>query len=199
VTVSYAIARPTVVLADLWANTKVRSAVLVLGGALLTAACAQIQFPVKGSPVPVTGQTFAVLLAGAALGPRRGSASQLLCLLMGLVGMPVYSDASSGADVLFGATGGYIVGFVVAAYAVGWAAERGWDRTPLRALPVFLIGQVIIFAIGVPWLAVVADYSLAEALDKGFVPFIVGGIVKSALAGALLPAAWWLVRRTDEG
>jgi biotin transport system substrate-specific component len=196
VTVSHAIARPTV-LADLWANTKVRSAALVVGGALLTAACAQIQFPVPGSPVPVTGQTFAVLLAGAALGPLRGAASQLLYLLMGLVGMPVYSDATSGVDVLFGATGGYIVGFIVAAYAIGWAAERGWDRTPLRALPLFAVGQVVIFAIGVPWLAVVANYSAGEALEKGFVPFIIGGLVKSALAGALLPAAWRLVRRTD--
>jgi biotin transport system substrate-specific component len=175
-------------------GTRVVDALLVTGGAGLTALCAQIAIPVPGSPVPITGQTFAVLLVSTALGLRRGVASMGLYLLLGLVGLPVYSDASRGVHVILGATGGYLVGFVVAAAAMGWAAERGWDRTPLKALPVFLLGQLVIFGIGVPWLAVVAHLTPSDAVAAGFTPFLLGGVVNGALASALLPLAWRISR-----
>jgi biotin transport system substrate-specific component len=181
------------VLADLIPHTLVRDVALVVGAALLTAACAQISIPIPGDPVPITGQTFAVLLTGAALGGRRGAAGQLLYVLLGL-GLPFYADGEQGIDVIWGATGGYLVGFPVAAYVVGRLAEQRLDRNPLKALPVFTIGSVIVFVFGVPWLAVAADLSLARAIELGFVPFIPGGIIKALLAAGLLPAAWKLVR-----
>ena len=183
------------VLVDLFSNSRVRDAALVLGAALLTAACAQISIPIPGSPVPVTGQTFAVLLTGAALGANRGALGQLLYVAMGLVGLPFYSDGASGVDVVFGATGGYLVAFPISAYVCGKLAEARYDRAPVTALPAFIAGSIIVFAIGVPWLAVSADISLVKALDLGFVPFIPGGILKAALAAGLLPSAWAFANR----
>jgi biotin transport system substrate-specific component len=188
-----AVPRP-VVLADALPRTVVRDAGLVLGAALLTAACAQIDIPVPGSPVPISGQTFAVLLTGAALGAHRGALGQLLYVALGLA-LPFYAGGESGGGVLFGATGGYLFGFIVAGYAVGRLAELRQDRTFLRAFPAFSIGQLIIFGMGVPWLAISAGLEPGEAIAAGFTPFIVGGLVKSALAGILLPGAWKLVGR----
>ena len=188
-----AVRRP-VVLADALPRTVVRDGALVLAAALLTAACAQISFPVPGSPVPVTGQTFAVLLTGAALGAHRGALGQLLYVALGLA-LPFYSDGASGPDVLFGATGGYLFGFILAGYAVGGMAELRQDRTFTRAFPAFCVGQLIIFGIGVPWLAVSANLSPSEAISLGFTPFILGGILKSTLAGLMLPGAWKLLGR----
>jgi biotin transport system substrate-specific component len=148
--------------------------------------------------VPITGQTLAVVLTAAALGPARGLSGQVLYLLLGAVGLPFYSDAASGWDVVTGATGGYIVGFLPAAYLIGLAAKQGQDRRITRALPLFALGQLVIFAIGVPWLAVAADMSAARAIDAGFTPFIVGGLVKAAIAGVLLPGAWLAVRKADK-
>jgi biotin transport system substrate-specific component len=183
------------VLADTLPNIRTRDIALVVAGALLTALCAQLSFYLPGDPVPVTGQTFAVLLTGAALGANRGAASQGLYVALGAVGLPFYADGESGIDVIWGATGGYLLGFIVAAYVVGRLAERRFDRTPFRALPTFAIGSLIVFAFGVPWLAVSADISLARAIELGFVPFIPGGIVKALAAAALLPTAWRLVKR----
>jgi biotin transport system substrate-specific component len=183
------------VLADLVPDVRARDVALVVAGALLTAVCAQIAIPVPGSPVPITGQTFAVLLCGAGLGAARGASSQGVYVGLGWMGLPFYSDGGSGGEVLFGTNGGYIFGFVIAAYVVGRLAERRHDRTPLTALPLFTIGSLIIFGLGVPWLAVSADMTLVEALDAGFVPFIPGGIVKAVAAAALLPAAWRLAYR----
>ena len=182
------------VLADLLSRTRVRDAVLVLAAALFTALCAQISFPLPGSPVPVTGQTFAVLLTGAALGANRGASGQLLYVALGLAGLPFYADGESGAQVVFGATGGYLVAFPLAAWICGKAAELRFDRSPLKALPVFAVGSLVVFLVGVPWLAVAADLSIAKAIELGFVPFIAGGIVKAALAAGLLPTAWKLLR-----
>lgn len=183
------------VLADVLPGARVRDAVLVLGSALLTAILAQVSIPVAGSPVPITGQTLAVVLTAAALGPVRGVAGQALYLTLGAVGLPFYSDASGGLEVVWGATGGYLIGFLPAAYLIGLAARQGQDRRVTRALPLFALGQLVIFAVGVPWLAVVADMSPAQALDAGFYPFLVGGAVKAVLAGLLLPAAWRVTRR----
>lgn len=187
----------TLVLADVIPGARVRDAVLVTGAALLTALLAQVAIPVAGSPVPITGQTLAVVLTAAALGPARGFAGQALYLLLGAVGLPFYSDAGSGFDVVFGATGGYIIGFLPAAYLIGLAARQGQDRRITRALPLFALGQLVIFAIGVPWLAVAADLSPSAAISAGFTPFIVGGLVKAAIAGVALPGAWWVVGKAD--
>ena len=185
----------SVVLADLIPETRTRDVALVVGGALLTAVCAQISIPVPGSPVPVTGQTFAVMLCGAGLGAVRGSAAMALYWLLGMIGLPFYADAEGGVHAAFGATGGYLVGFMVAAYVVGRLAEARLDREPIKALPLFAAGQLIIFAIGVPWLAVSLGVSLGEAIALGFTPFILGGIVKAIAATALLSSAWRLAGR----
>jgi len=181
------------VLADVVPVSLARDVTLIVGAALLTAICAQIVFPLPGSPVPITGQTFAVLLSGAALGSRRGALAMTLYLLLGLVGLPVYSDGGAGVEVLWGATGGYLVGFIVAAYVVGRLSEARFDRSLWKALPLFTVGSMIVFVFGVPWLAVAADISLGQAFALGFIPFIPGGIVKAIAAAAALPAAWRLV------
>jgi biotin transport system substrate-specific component len=187
----------TLVLADVLPGARVRDAALVTGAALLTALLAQVSIPVAGSPVPITGQTLAVVLTAAALGPARGLAGQGLYLLLGAVGLSFYADASGGFHVLTGATGGYLIGFLPAAYLIGLAARQGQDRRITRALPLFALGQLVIFAVGVPWLAAVAHLDAAEAISAGFTPFIVGGIVKAVIAGIALPGAWWLVNRAD--
>jgi biotin transport system substrate-specific component len=183
------------VLADVLPQARLRDVALVVGGALLTAACAQISIPMPGDPVPITGQTFAVLLCGAGLGATRGTAAMALYWVLGLVGLPFYADASGGIHAAFGATGGYLVGFMVSAYVVGRLAEQRADRSPWKALPLFTIGSLIVFAFGVPWLAINQDLSVAKAIEFGFTPFIPGGIVKALAAAALLPAAWKLVGR----
>jgi biotin transport system substrate-specific component len=182
------------VLADLFSRTRARDAVLVVAAALLTALCAQISIPIPGDPVPITGQTFAVLLTGAALGANRGALGQLLYVALGLVGLPFYADGDSGWTVVSGATGGYLIAFPIAAYVVGRLAELRMDRNPLKAVIPFTLGSLIVFAIGVPWLAVSADLSLSRAIELGFVPFIPGGIIKALLAAGLLPTAWRLLR-----
>ncbi len=187
-----AVAQPRV-LADVIPQGRLRDVALVVGGALLTAACAQISFPIPGSPVPITGQTFAVMLCGAGLGAVRGGSAMSLYWVLGLIGLPFYADGESGAQVAFGATGGYLIGFIVAGYVVGRLAERKLDRDPWKALPLFTVGQLIIFGIGVPWLAIDLGVGCREAISLGFTPFILGGIVKAVAAAGLLPAAWWLV------
>ena len=121
---------------------------------------------------------------------------QAFYILAALVGLPFYSEASGGVDVVFGATGGYVVGFIPAAFLIGMAARRGMDRRPLQAAPLFVAGQAVIFAVGVPWLAVSAGLSASQALDAGFYPFVLGGLVKAAVAAAVLAGAWRLTRRS---
>ena len=188
---SAALARP--VLADAIPGARVRDALLIVAGALLTAACAQISVRIPGSPVPLTGQTFAVVLVGAGLGSRRGGLSLLLYLALGLVA-PVYATGGQGAGVLFGDAGGYIFGFVLAAWAVGLIAEHGGDRRVLSAFLAFAVGQLLIFGIGVPWLKVSDSMSWATAIHDGFTIFILGGVIKAALAGVLMPSAWRLAQ-----
>src|ERR687885_651147 len=182
---STAVAYQPRVLADAVPRVRARDLLLVLGAVALTAACAQITFRLPGSDVPVTGQTFAVLLSGAALGANRGAAAMLLYVLLGMVGVPIYAGGSHGTHVVFGATGGYLVGFLIAGWAVGKLAECRMDRTPVTALPAFLIGSAIIYAIGVPWLAVYAHESLGAALSQGLTPFIPGDLVKAAAAAGV--------------
>jgi len=184
------------VLADLFPNVRARNAVLVAGGVLLMALLAQVAIPVPGSPVPITGQTLGVVLTAAALGPVRGVLTQVFYILAGMVGLPFFSEATHGVEVVFGATGGYLIGFIPAAYLIGLAAKHGMDRNPLKAVPLFIAGQAIIFAVGVPWLAAVAHLNAQQALDAGFYPFILGGIVKAAVAAAVLGGAWSVARRS---
>ncbi len=162
---------------------------LVTGFALLTALAAQVRIPLPFTPVPITGQTFAVLLSGAVLGSTAGAASQGLYLLLGLF-LPFYAGGASGWEYATGATGGFLMGFVVAAWVVGQLAERRQDRDVGTAIPAFLTGTVVIYLFGVPWLANVLGVSWTRAVELGAAPFLVGDLVKVAIAGALLPAAW---------
>lgn len=186
-----AVARP--VLADVLPRTAVRTVVLVLGAALLTAAASQLRIPLSFSPVPITGGTFAVLLTGAALGPGRGAAGQICYLMLGAAGLPFFSGGSSGISYLTGASGGYLIGFVVAAALVGACARRGWDRRPLGMVATFALGSAVIYAFGVPWLALVGGFGPTEAMVRGLLPFLVGDAIKAALAAVALPSAWRLI------
>lgn len=176
-------------------STRERAVLLVVGAALLTAAAAQVSIPLPFTPVPVTGQTFAVLLAGTALGSRLGTASQVLYVALGALGLPFYSDASGGWEVATGATGGYLVGFIVAAFVLGSLAERRQDRSILTAVPAMLMGTAIIYGLGASWLAVSLEVSLADAVELGVAPFLIGDTVKLAAAGLLLPGTWQLLDR----
>ena len=185
------VSRP--VLADALPGARVRDVLLVVAGALLTAACAQISIKIPGSPVPLTGQTFAVVLVGAGLGARRGGLSMLLYVALGLV-LPVYASGAQGSSVLFGSSGGYLFGFILAAWAMGVIAERGGDRRVVSAALAFAVGQLLIFGVGVPWLKVDTSQSWGWAIHEGFTIFILGGVIKAALAGVLMPSAWRLLR-----
>ena len=170
-------------------------ALLVVAGAGLVALAAQIEIPLGFTPVPSSGQTFAVLLVGASLGPLLGASSLLLYFCVGLIGAPVYSGGDSGWEIVKGATGGSLLGFIVAAILTGWLAQRRWDRRFNSAVAAMLSGSVVIYLFGLPWLAHVADLDLTGTLEAGLYPFVVGDLVKLYLAGMLLPGAWRLVKR----
>ncbi len=189
---SLSVAGSRPVLADLVPGALVRDAILVAGGAALTGAAAQILIPVPGSPVPMTGQTFAALLVGAALGWKRGALSMALYLAVGAAGFGWFQNGSSG---LTGASAGYIVGFVFAGALVGALAGRGGDRTPLRTAGTMVLGNLVIYAVGVPWLMASTGFGLDTALEKGVVPFLIGDALKIVVAAALLPGAWALVSK----
>lgn len=191
---SLAIGRPT--LADrLFTRGIVMDVVLVSAGAALTALAAQVVIPLW--PVPITGQTLAVLLVGSSLGALRGTLSMLLYAVLGIIGLPVFSDANSGIAVILGPTGGYILGFVFAAAFTGWVAQRSWDRKILRSMFGFLGGTVVVFASGLPWLAFALGLTLEQTLVAGLYPFIIGGIVKMAIAAAIMAFGWSFFERED--
>lgn len=177
------------------ARTRAGAVIAVVAAAGLTALAAQWRIPLPFTPVPITGQTFAVLLSGAALGLRLGAASQLLYLAAGAVGLPVFTEASGGPDTFLGPTGGYLVGFVVAAAVVGRLAEAGRDRRVLPAVVSFVAGTAVIYAFGMAGLMLSAGMGPGEAFAKGVVPFLVGDAVKAAVAGLALPGAWKLLGR----
>ncbi|MEO8263710.1 MAG: biotin transporter BioY [Pseudolysinimonas sp.] len=162
---------------------------LVVLGAALVGGLAQLYIPIE--PVPVTGQTLAVLLVAATLGAVRGSLAMVVYAVLGIVGVPWFSEHTSGWSVIVGASGGYIVGFVLAAFAIGWLSERKWDRQVLKALAIFAGGSLIVFAVGLPWLSFVLGTDLNTTLEYGLYPFILGGVIKAAIAAGLLPLAWW--------
>jgi biotin transport system substrate-specific component len=170
-------------------------ALLVVGGAGFVALAAQVSIDLPFTPVPITGQTFAVLLVGASLGALLGLASLGLYLFVGALGAPIYADGRHGWDVLTGPTGGYIIGFDVAAFVIGALAQRRWDRRFSSAIAAMLTGSVVIYLVGLPWLAEKIDAGLETTLEQGLYPFVVGDLLKLYLAGALLPSAWKLVER----
>lgn len=167
--------------------------IVVLAGSILIALSAQLTVYLPFSPVPITGQTFAVLFLGALLGSKRGAGAALAYLLEGAAGLPVFAGGASG---LMHPSGGYIVGFVVAAFAVGYLAERGWDRRALTTIAAMVIGNVIIYAIGVLWLSAYVG-GVDKAITFGMTPFLVGDALKIALSTALLPLGWRILQKTQ--
>lgn len=170
----------------------IRDLALVAGGALLTGLAAQVAFRVPWTDVPYTLQTGAVLLVGTALGSRRGGASMLVYLLAGAVGLPAFAEGRSGLDGPSGITPtlGYLLGFVLAAALVGRLAERRWDRSALPAAGLMLVGNLAIYVVGVPVLAVVLGLPLPTAIWEGAAVFVPWDLAKVALAAGLLPLAW---------
>jgi biotin transport system substrate-specific component len=175
------------VLADYAARTALAQIALVFSGAVFVGIAAQVAIPLPFTPVPLTLQTFAVLLAGAALGSLRGVASMALYALMGVVGVPWFAEGSSGFST---ASFGYILGFILAAFIVGRLAERGASTTSIQSAALMVIGNLAIYAVGVTWLKFAIDSSWATALSLGVVPFLIGDAIKIALAAGLLPLSW---------
>jgi biotin transport system substrate-specific component len=177
-------------LADVIPGGLVRSITLVAGGAIFVGLTAQVVIPLWFTPVPLSLQTFSVLLVGAALGSTRGAASMGLYLLAGIAGVPWFADQNSGWQF---ASIGYVVGFVAAAWLVGLLAERRGDRTPVRAAALMVLGNLAIYLFGVTGLVLMTPFDLPTAIAKGVVPFLLGDAIKIVAAAALLPAAWKLV------
>lgn len=173
---------------------RLRDVTLVVGGALFTALAAQVVVHLGFTPVPITGQTFAVLTVGGVLGARRAMASQVLYWVLGAIGLPFYADAASGWSTATGATLGYFVGFVVASGLVGWFADRREDRHYVSSLSSFVFGSVVIYLFGALWLAFHLGIPVAtgdkNAMTLGVYPFLVGDAVKVALAAAVTPIGW---------
>jgi biotin transport system substrate-specific component len=174
-------------------------ALLALGGAAFVGLCAQISYQPAFTPVPYTLQTFSVLLVGAAYGAMLGAASLSLYLILGIVGAPLFAEHKHGWDTFSGATGGYIVGFVLAAALTGYLAERGWDKRFATSVTMMLTGSVVIYACGAAWLHHWLHASWNTTLTDGVYYFVPGDLVKLYLAAAALPAAWQLVRRIRGG
>lgn len=176
-------------------------AALVLVGAAFVAALAQLEVPLW--PVPVTGQTLGVVVVGAALGARRGAVALLTYLFAGLAGLPVFAGFTGSIAAVAKPSFGFVIGFVVAAFAAGWFAERAWDRRPVLAFAGFVLASAIPFVFGVPYMAFILNvvgggsYGVAEILSFGLWPFVVGGLVKAAVAAVLIPAAWVAVRAAE--
>jgi biotin transport system substrate-specific component len=181
----------TRVLADTLPGERVRDALLVVGGAGLVGALAQFSVHLSFTPVPLTGQTFAVLLVGTSLGWRRGAAALALYAVAGLIGVPWFASGKSGFPG--GAVFGYILGFVAAAAVCGYLAELRADRRLISAIPAMVVGEFVMYVFGVVWLAVDLHVGIGKAISLGFLPFWIGDAIKCALAAGLLPSAWRLV------
>jgi len=177
-------------LGDVIPGGLVRSIALVIGGAVFVGLTAQVAIPLPFTPVPLTLQTFSVLLVGAALGSVRGAASMALYLLAGVAGVPWFANQQSGWAF---ASFGYIVGFVAAAWLVGRLAERGADRRVVPTIGMMALGNVVIYVFGVAGLMLLADLPLSTALAKGVLPFLIGDVIKILLAAGLLPGTWKLI------
>lgn len=182
------------VLADLLPGSILRDVALVVGAAGLVGLLAQITMHLSFTPVPITGQTLGVLLSGTALGARRGAAAMIVYGFFGVIGVPWFADHASG---YVGASFGYIVGFVACAAVCGFLAERGADRSILQSVPAMIVGEVLLYAVGVTWLGFSLHVGAGKAIALGFTPFVIGDSIKAAIAALLLPCAWKLVGRQD--
>ena len=182
------------VLADLLPGALVRDVLLVVGAAGFVGVLAQISIHLSFTPVPITGQTLGVLLAGTALGWKRGAAAMALYGVAGLAGVPWFAGHSSG---YVGASFGYIIGFVLCAALCGYLAERGADRAVLKSVPAMVAGEVVMVGSGVLWLGAYLHVGLAKSIALGLTPFLAGDAIKAAVAAVLLPGTWRLVRRAD--
>jgi biotin transport system substrate-specific component len=187
-----AAARRPIVLADLVPGVIARDIGLVIAAAGITGALAQITIHIPGTPVPMTGQTLGVLVSGCALGARRATAAMLAYALFGFIGVPWFAGGQHG---YVGANAGYLLGFVLAGFLCGLVAERGADRRVIGAIPAMLLGEIAIYAIGVPWLAVDLHVGIGKAISLGFNPFVAGDATKAALGALLLPSAWHFVNK----
>ncbi len=173
------------------------AAVAVVAGSLFIAGLAQVSIRLPFTPVPITGQTLGVLLVGASLGPALGTASVGLYLLEGAIGLPFFAGGESGVSVLgaASATGGYLWGFILAATVVGWLSRQGWDRSVRSSVGAMFIGEVVMYAVGVPWLMAALDVPLTKGLELGLYPFVIGDTIKLLVAAGVLPGVWRLRRR----
>ena len=180
-------------------NARVRDVALVVAGALFIYLTSRIVIPIPGNPIPITGQTFGVLLVGGALGLRRGLVAVALYVLLGVIGLPFFAEGKGGLSVIWGPSGGYLIGFVVCGAVVGRLAELGWDRKIGGAVGAMIVGSAVIYAIALPWLKVVTGATVEQTINIGLLPFVVGDTLKILLAAVLFPAAWWVVgRRPDD-
>lgn len=189
-------------------SSRARHVALVAAGALSIYLSSLIALPVPGSPVPITGQTFGVLAVAGALGFRRGILATLLYVAIGIIGFPAFAEHRGGVGVIasveagrlvLGATGGYLVGFVLASAIVGRLAELGWDRHLGGSIAAMILADAAIYLVGLPWLMAATGFSASDTIAKGLAPFVVGDVVKILLAAGVFPVAWWFVgRRPDE-
>jgi biotin transport system substrate-specific component len=187
--------QPRGVLADLFPRTVLANVALVVGAAALVGALAQISVHLGFTPVPITGQTLGVMLAGTALGWRRAGAALALYMLAGIAGVPWFAGHASG---YVGANFGYLIGFVVAGAALGWVASLGADRTIAKAFVAMAVGDAIVFLIGVTWLKFDLHVSVSTAIAFGLTPFVWGELIKAGIAGVALPSSWRLVDRATK-
>jgi biotin transport system substrate-specific component len=178
-------------------TTVLSNAVLVVSGVLGLAALAQIAIPVPGSPVPVTGQTLGVLILGTTYGSTLGVTTFALYILAGIAGAPVFANSGHGLDRIVGATGGYLIGMLVATFVLGQLARFRLDQKFSTALPSMLIGTVVTFSFGLIWLYQYTGQSWSWTVNAGLTPFIVGEVLKIAIAGTSLPAIWRIVNRKN--
>jgi biotin transport system substrate-specific component len=190
---AFPIERPRqLVLADLIPKSAVREVLLVVGAASLVGLLAQVSIHLPSTPVPITGQTLGVLVAGTSLGWKRGAAAMVLYASAGVAGVPWFAGHVSGYA---GASFGYILGFILCAGVCGFLAERGADRTVLKSVPAMVVGELVMYSTGVAWLGVSLHVGIAKAISLGFTPFLIGDSIKAAIAALSLPIPWKLTKR----
>ncbi len=175
------------------ARTLINNVILVIAGVAITALSAQLSIPAL--PVPFTFQTLAVLVIGSTYGSARGSITMAVYALVGALGLPVFADASSGFNVLFGYSGGFIIGFIFAAAVAGRLAELNWSSNALKALTSFVVSTIVIYGFGIPVLAMNAYASDILAASQGMLPYLIWDAAKAIIAAALIPGAWLLVNK----
>ena len=189
------ISTPTLRAAVFPRTSALSKALLIFGGAIFLSVLAQIAIPVPGSPVPVTGQTLGVLLLATSYGTALSVSTYALYLIAGIAGAPVFANHGHGLDRLVGPTGGYLIGMFLASIVLGALAGRKWDQRIISGIGAMLIGDVIIFAVGLFWLHSYANKDWAWTFSAGLTPFILGEILKIAIAGTSLPMLWRFVQR----